>query len=168
MRVRADSYKQSYFFSDRLSENALIFNKLKDNEGVFKSTLEQRDNKTKELVAAEARWAEIEHFCSVNDGENEANQTCEDDLKAFRKAQRISLRINETIESFIRDMSMVHFYFKELGVVKYTRDELYGIMDVIGNEEKGVRLFFQSNIVEFFWLQLLLEASWASVWASAC
>ena len=27
---------------------------------------------------------------------------------------------------------MAHFYFKELGIVKYSRDELFGIMDVIG------------------------------------
>ena len=26
----------------------------------------------------------------------------------------------------------MHIYFKELGVVKYQRDELYGAMDVIG------------------------------------
>ena len=30
------------------------------------------------------------------------------------------------------NFGVVHFYFKELGLVKYSRDELYGIMDVIG------------------------------------
>ena len=28
--------------------------------------------------------------------------------------------------------SLVHIYFKELGIIKYTKDELYGAMDVIG------------------------------------
>ena len=28
--------------------------------------------------------------------------------------------------------TMVHFYFKDLGIVKYSRDELYGWNDVIG------------------------------------
>ena len=28
--------------------------------------------------------------------------------------------------------SLTHIYFKELGIVHYSRDELYGIMDVIG------------------------------------
>ena len=30
--------------------------------------------------------------------------------------------------------SLVHIYFKQLGMVKYVRDELYGIMDVIGEQ----------------------------------
>ena len=29
-------------------------------------------------------------------------------------------------------MSLVHIYFKELGIIKYSREELYSIMDVIG------------------------------------
>ena len=28
--------------------------------------------------------------------------------------------------------SLVHIYFKELGVVKYSRDELFGLIDVVG------------------------------------
>ena len=31
-----------------------------------------------------------------------------------------------------QNFSMVHFYFKELGIIKYSRDELYGITDLIG------------------------------------
>ena len=31
-----------------------------------------------------------------------------------------------------KQSSVVHFYFKEPGIVKYSREELYGTMDVIG------------------------------------
>ena len=34
------------------------------------------------------------------------------------------------------DMSLVHIYFKELGVVQYSRDQLYSIIDVIGEKKK--------------------------------
>lgn len=36
--------------------------------------------------------------------------------------------------SMKNDMALVHIYFKELGIVKYSRDQLYSIMDVIGNK----------------------------------
>lgn len=55
-------------------------------------------------------------------------------MKAASKARAASAWANDTIASYIRDMSMVHFYFKELGVVKYSRDELFGILDVIGKD----------------------------------
>ena len=41
-------------------------------------------------------------------------------------------KLNETIQDIINFSSVVHFYFKETGVVLYNRDELYGIMDLIG------------------------------------
>jgi hypothetical protein len=28
--------------------------------------------------------------------------------------------------------SVIHFHFKELGIVKYSRDQLFGVMDIIG------------------------------------
>ena len=36
------------------------------------------------------------------------------------------------LDSMKKDMSLVHIYFKELGIVKYSRDELFSIIDVIG------------------------------------
>ena len=35
-------------------------------------------------------------------------------------------------EEVLEKGTLMHIYFKELGVVKYQRDELYGAMDVIG------------------------------------
>ena len=47
------------------------------------------------------------------------------------------------------DMSLVHIYFKELGIVQYSRDQLYSIMDVIGTvsllEHKWSSLSFFSS-----------------------
>ena len=35
------------------------------------------------------------------------------------------------IEDYQTTTSLVHIYFKQLGIVKYIKDERYGIMDVI-------------------------------------
>ena len=109
-------------------EKALIFDKLKETEGTFKTILEKRDNKTRDLNTATDIWYEMEDYCQGD----ALNETCVTAEATKRKAKRVSKRMNETYDSYIQDMSMVHFYFKELGVVKYSRDELYGAMDVIG------------------------------------
>ena len=36
------------------------------------------------------------------------------------------------IEQITKKSSVIHFYFKETGIVLYLREELYGIMDLIG------------------------------------
>ena len=41
-------------------------------------------------------------------------------------------KLNHTINDITSHGSVVHFYFKETGVVLYNRDELYGIMDLVG------------------------------------
>ena len=41
-------------------------------------------------------------------------------------------QIAAVYEGLKTNISLVHIYFKELGIVKYRRDELYNIMDVIG------------------------------------
>ena len=41
-------------------------------------------------------------------------------------------KLNQTINDITSHGSVVHFYFKETGVVLYNRDELYGIMDLVG------------------------------------
>ena len=41
-------------------------------------------------------------------------------------------KLNETIDDIEQYSSVVHFYFKQTGIVQYSRDELYGIMDLVG------------------------------------
>ena len=36
------------------------------------------------------------------------------------------------IREMANGLSLVHIYFKDVGVMKYTRDESYGVMDLIG------------------------------------
>ena len=45
-------------------------------------------------------------------------------------------------EEVLEKGTLMHIYFKELGVVKYQRDELYGAMDVIG-KSRFCRLNFK-------------------------
>jgi amiloride-sensitive sodium channel len=68
-------------------------------------------------------------------------------FKRLHKPKNILWYLNETIHNttktkkknelkdvyhfVVNSSSLVHIYFKELGIVKYSRDELYGIMDVI-------------------------------------
>ena len=42
------------------------------------------------------------------------------------------INYREQIDELHYNASVVHIYFKELGVVKYSRDELFGLIDVIG------------------------------------
>ena len=55
-------------------------------------------------------------------------------IKHIQVRRLISL--NEKTYEWKKDVldkgTLMHIYFKELGVVKYQRDELYGAMDVIG------------------------------------
>ena len=44
----------------------------------------------------------------------------------------LNKRTKEWRDEVLSKGTMMHIYFKELGVVKYQRDELYGAMDVIG------------------------------------
>lgn len=52
-----------------------------------------------------------------------ANLTLGSGKRRFLEGKLFDLEASATV---------VHIYFKELGIVKYSRDELYGIMDVIG------------------------------------
>ena len=45
------------------------------------------------------------------------------------KVQKLKKIRDDVIDS----ASIVHFYFKERGIVQYSREQLYTIMDVIGN-----------------------------------
>ena len=42
------------------------------------------------------------------------------------------LKLEQREEGIEQNMSVVHFYFKEPGIIHYSRDELYGIMDLVG------------------------------------
>ena len=42
------------------------------------------------------------------------------------------LFLEEKIKQITEKSSVIHFYFKETGIVLYLREELYGIMDLIG------------------------------------
>ena len=41
--------------------------------------------------------------------------------------------IEAHLTSVQNQITVIHIYFKELGIILYSRDEIYGIMDVIGN-----------------------------------
>ena len=49
--------------------------------------------------------------------------------KAKKKQKLENLHMN-----IISTSSIVHIYFKEMGIVKYSKDQLYGALDVIGEE----------------------------------
>ena len=59
-------------------------------------------------------------------------------------------KYNQTIQDIIENSSVVHFYFKETGVVLFTRDELYGIMDLVG------MIFYLEQFNKNFYLILIL------------
>ena len=42
------------------------------------------------------------------------------------------MKLQDSVLEVLSNVTPMHIYFKELGVVQYSRDELYGIMDVIG------------------------------------
>ena len=44
-------------------------------------------------------------------------------------------KLNQTMHDIIETASVVHFYFKELGIVQYSREELFGVMDLVGKQE---------------------------------
>ena len=48
------------------------------------------------------------------------------------------INYREQIDEVHYNATLIHIYFKELGVVKYSRDELFGIIDVIGDERRQI------------------------------
>ena len=46
--------------------------------------------------------------------------------------QKKKEKLQKLFDNIIDTSSIVHIYFKELGVVKYSKDQLYGALDVIG------------------------------------
>ena len=41
-------------------------------------------------------------------------------------------RYEKTLEGITKNASLVHVYFKKLGIVKYSRDELFSATDLLG------------------------------------
>ena len=56
--------------------------------------------------------------------------------QTFFKDKPRLMNYREQIDEVHYNASVVHIYFKELGVVKYSRDELFGLIDVIGDYRK--------------------------------
>lgn len=49
-----------------------------------------------------------------------------------RKAIQKMARLVKKLKELEANTTLVHIYFKELGIIRYLKDELYGILDVIG------------------------------------
>ncbi len=90
-----------------------------------------------------------------------------EDLLAKGNIDKAKKKI-EKINGYKMDTSIVHIFFKDLGIVKYSREELYGVMDVIGETVKGKLLHRHSLCIRLYVNQLPSVASSASAWASAC
>ena len=77
------------------------------------------------------------------------------------------INYRERIDELHYNASVVHIYFKELGVVKYSRDELFGLIDVIGEEKEiVVKISLSMNPFDFLFLQPHLEGSSDFAWDS--
>ena len=57
--------------------------------------------------------------------------TLDEQIKNETKAKKKD-KLQKLYDNIITSSSLVHIYFKELGVVKYSKDQLYGALDVIG------------------------------------
>ena len=51
-----------------------------------------------------------------------------------KKQTKKKEKLQKLYMNIVNSSSVVHIYFKELGIVKYSKDQLYGALDVIGKE----------------------------------
>ena len=58
---------------------------------------------------------------------------------------KTAMRLEKLRDDILNSASVVHFYFKERGIVQYSREQLYSIMDVIGKNFE-TPLFFLSKL----------------------
>ena len=49
-----------------------------------------------------------------------------------KKQTKKKEKLQKLYMNIVNSSSVVHIYFKELGIVKYSKDQLYGALDVIG------------------------------------
>ena len=75
-------------------------------------------------------------FC--NSTFNQSESTFDKALKLFCNEYRQEHdptfweKTKEEVKHLTEDLSIINVYFKDLGIVKYSKDENYGLMDVIG------------------------------------
>ncbi len=50
----------------------------------------------------------------------------------FFQAKNYEEKLDILSRQIMHNMTVIRVYFRELGIVKYSRDELYGIADAIG------------------------------------
>ena len=51
-----------------------------------------------------------------------------------RKAEAKAKILQKRFSQIEANSTLVHIFFKELGIIKYERDELYSVMDMIGEQ----------------------------------
>ncbi len=72
-------------------------------------------------------------------------------------------RLQDRLKELEGNTSLVHIYFKELGIIKYSKDELYGAMDVIAAFGgivglcMGFSLLSAAELIYFFTLRFWLD-----------
>ena len=88
---------------------------------VFKQLSERKTRLTAQIAAAETTLA----------GENGAYQINRLEREIGRHKKNLA-KISAQLDGLKSDMSLVHIYFKELGIVKFSREELFSIIDLIG------------------------------------
>ena len=69
-------------------------------------------------------------------------------IAEYEEMDRNTTGLRSLLREIKTSSSLVHIYFKELGIIKYSRNELYGIMDVIGTH--SYHLPFRLYHVYFF------------------
>ena len=57
----------------------------------------------------------------------------EEKIKNITESGKNPSKLEALRDDILDSASIVHFYFKEHGIVQYSREQLYSIMDVIGN-----------------------------------
>lgn len=55
-----------------------------------------------------------------------------DQLTNQNETDQMDLKIKVLFRKLLNDVIVVRVFFKELGIIKYSKDELYGVADAIG------------------------------------
>ena len=79
-----------------------------------------------------AQSREIYDFSSTTTNSTTNNST---NARQKRDSETTNSQNVTDTDQLITGMSLVHVYFKELEVVKYSKQENYGIMDLIGKSK---------------------------------
>jgi len=60
------------------------------------------------------------------------------------------LKLAQVLSEAALDLAVIHVHFKELGVVQYTRDELYSVIDFIAAAGGIIGLCMGFSIISLF------------------